>query len=241
MRGLFMMNRLAGGTKLLVSRYRSPTDEVRLSGLAAGVSGLPWGQVSNGLQIAVMALSPAVVNTNDSSMRLGVAVRNVSNGPIVVNRMQAQGRLTLFFDGKEVAVREPPQPIAVVSNAEAAPPAVVVLQPNQICMLASKGNPDSGCLVSLPPGESWLVKATYRSAPAKKDDPPFWVGSLESGPLAVKAFMPLIRPPRMTRPAPGPVPGDGKTQPIHGAPVGVSQQPSRSAPESKPANSAKPQ
>lgn len=200
--GVFLMNRLVGRTELFLSRFKSSIEEVGISSMAAGVDGLSWGQVSNGLQMVVFQLSPAMASTNDTSVRLGVAVRNVSNGPIVVNRAQARKRLTVAVNDREVANLNAPVRMGVASNAPAIQP-TITLQPNQIAMLAPKGNPDSGFAISLPPGGTWSVKATYEPTGEKNDGSPFWTGRLTSGALEVNAFKSPVRaPPRTPRPTP---------------------------------------
>ena len=237
MRGVFLMHRLAGRKELLLARHKEPINEAMIINVAASVEGLSWGQVSNGLQMAALPLSAVMASTNESSMRLGVAVRNVSNAPIAVNRAQVQKRLTVAVDGKEATLLDSALPALVASNA-AAPQAIIILLANQIAMLAPKGNPDSGFAVKLPSGEAWSVRATYEPIGEKEDDPPFWRGRLESGDVTVKAFKPPVRPlPRIPRSA---TPVWQKPAPSEAAPE-VSPQSQSPAPENKPFLPAPPQ
>lgn len=188
--GVFLLNRLVGRSELLVSRCARPFDGPRYAAMARREDEVVWGQVTKGLQMAVVQLASVSMSTNGGAVRIGVAVKNASEAPVALRRDCGAHGLEVRLDNRVVRVSGEPLPSGAASNA------VVSLLPRQVALLSPGGNPDSGFIVPIPSvtGGEWSVSAVYEPA-LPGDDASLWKGRLETPKLIVRSAGPLVRPP----------------------------------------------
>jgi hypothetical protein len=223
--GVFLMQRLPDRAEFLVTKWEPMINAPRVA-MTADAERIPWGGVSNGLQIAVLSPWPTMAAGETVTLSLLAAVRNVSTGPILLNGFGGDGLVTCLVDGKPMQATVTPP--AEDRGKDFGDGHVVVLRPNQIAFLAPDGGTgDPGFRVQVGSAETWMAQVVYESKRESRiGDRTLWAGRLESKPIEVKRLTPppLYGGPRGTS-------GGLRTGPARPS---VAPVPMRPAPQPKP-------
>jgi len=173
----------------------------------ATVDHWPWGQTTDGLQLALLAEPKVpVANTGPSMLHAVLAVRNVSKEPIHlnINPDDKPFGLSAGVVGKPETASDL---YAIVHKLKPGVSAVQTVRPGGVVFLATSGPvyayaPMGVQIDASSRDQKWQVTAQYTNKTAHTaDGKTLWAGTLNSKPVSIEPWQPPSRDAHPTKPA----------------------------------------